>query len=108
VIKERPGEPRFGLDLPASAPGNVFHVWSDLAWSDVMMPFTEGASLRAGQQQITLTDPGSGAIEKEQYEDDKRFAWRTDTHAAELAYILYQVPVLMAVHAAEMLPKDAS
>jgi hypothetical protein len=108
VIKERPGEPRFGLDLPASAPGNVFHVWSDLAWSDVMIPFTEGASLRAGQQQITLTDPGSGAIEKEQYEDDKRFAWRTDTHAAELAYILYQVPVLMAVHAAEMLPKDAS
>ena len=26
-------------------------------------------------------------------------------HAAELAYILFQVPVLMAVHAAEMLKK---
>ena len=25
-------------------------------------------------------------------------------NAAELAYILYQVPVLVAVHAAEMLP----
>jgi hypothetical protein len=28
-------------------------------------------------------------------------------HAAEIAYIMNQVPVLMAVHAAEMLPKEA-
>ena len=27
-----------------------------------------------------------------------------DTNAAELAYILYQVPVLVAVHGSEMLP----
>jgi hypothetical protein len=108
VIKERPGEPRFGLDLAKRAPENVFHVWNALAWSDVMIPFSEGASLRAGQRQIVLSDPGIGAVEKEQYEDDKRFAWRTETHAAELAYILYQVPVLMAVHASEMLPKDES
>ena len=40
-----------------------------------------------------------------QYDEDRRFAWRPDTHAAELAYILYQVPVLMAVHGAEMLKK---
>jgi hypothetical protein len=31
--------------------------------------------------------------------------WHSDTDAAELAYILYQVPVLVAVHAAEMLPR---
>jgi hypothetical protein len=29
--------------------------------------------------------------------------WSSDMNAAELAYILYQVPVLVAVHASEML-----
>ena len=36
------------------------------------------------------------------------YLWRGDTHAAELAYILYQVPVLIAVHGAEMLTKPGA
>ena len=62
--------------------------------------------LPVGQRSVGLDDPGTGTPEKQQYEEDKDFRWRADTHAAELAYILYQVPVLMAVHAAEMLQKD--
>ena len=36
----------------------------------------------------------------------RRTAGGADTNAAELAYILTRLPVLMAVHAAEMLTKD--
>jgi hypothetical protein len=103
VIKERPGEPRFGLDIPQSAPQTVWHTWNDLAWTDVTNAFVEGAHLTIGEKTVTLTNPGSSSVAKPQYDEDKEFAWRVDTHAAELAYILYQVPVLMAVHAAEML-----
>lgn len=107
VIKERPGEPRFGLDVPKPAPQPGLTTWNDLAWSDVMP--AAGTFLRPGAQAAPpLVAPAGGALPElvAQHDEDKQFAWRTDTHAAELAYILYQVPVLMAVHAAEMLPKD--
>ncbi|HLL75087.1 MAG TPA: hypothetical protein VK421_07450 [Pyrinomonadaceae bacterium] len=106
VIKERPGEPRFGLDLPKPAPQATINTWNDLAWSDVMVPFGEGASLRVGQRTVTLS-PVAAEPAKTQYDEDRRFRWQAATHSAELAYILYQVPVLMAVHAAEMLPKGS-
>jgi hypothetical protein len=47
VIKERPGEPRFGLDIGKSAPQATLNVWNDLAWSDVMEPFAAGATRAA-------------------------------------------------------------
>jgi hypothetical protein len=106
VIKERPGEPRFGLDLP-QAPHATLHTWNELAWTDVLTTYTPGAFLRTGEKAVTLTDPGASSPTKPQHDEDARFRWRADTHAAELAYILYQVPVLMAVHAAEMLKQPA-
>lgn len=108
VIKERPGEPRFGLDLPKAAPQATIHTWNDLAWTDVLNTYTPGTFLRVGERTVTLTDPGSTSDAKPQYDEDSRFRWRAEaeTHAAELAYILFQVPVLMAVHAAEMLKKS--
>lgn len=105
VIKERPGEPRFGLDVARSAPATL-NTWNDLAWSDVMTPYREGDFLRPGSTAPRLADPGTGTPAHAQYEEDRVFGWKADTHSAELAYILYQVPVLMAVHAAEMLPKE--
>ena len=105
VIKERPGEPRFGLDLPKTAPQMTINTWNDLAWTDVLNSYTAGAFLRVGERSVTLTDPGGSGGAKDQYNEDSHFRWRNDTHAAELAYILYQVPVLMAVHASEMLKK---
>jgi hypothetical protein len=108
VIKERPGEPRFGLDIAGAAPQASITTWNQLAWSDVGA--AAGASLRAGGgRDYTLAAPGTGAAPElqKQYQEDSRFRWRAATDSAELAYILYQVPVLMAVHASEMLPKES-
>lgn len=105
VLKERPGEPRFGLDLPQGAPQQTLHTWNDLSWTDVVNTYTPGAFLRIGERTAVLTDPVTGSDAKAQYDEDSHFQWRADTHAAELAYILFQVPVLMAVHAAEMLKR---
>ncbi len=107
VIKERPGEPRFGLDIAQAAPNIEINTWNDLSWTDVATLPAPGAVgfLKIGERAVSLTDPGAGTPEKPQFDDDAAYHWRADTHAAEVAYILYQVPVLMAVHAAEMLKK---
>jgi hypothetical protein len=100
VIKERPGEPRFGLDIDKQPQINI---WNDLSWEDVL-PGAPGAHI-AINQNFSLIEPTNPSVQekKVQWEDDKAVAWNTNTNAAELAYILYQVPVLVAVHAAEML-----
>jgi len=38
-----------------------------------------------------------------QYQDDVAIEWKKDMNAADIAYVLYQAPVLVAVHGAEML-----
>jgi hypothetical protein len=104
VIKERPGEPRFGLDI---ARDGQLNVWNDLAWPDVLGDDDKGfLQIKSGGPTLTLTAPVLPELQEktEQYEEDKAFHWHSDTNAAELAYILYQVPVLVAVHGSEMLP----
>ena len=44
VIKERPGEPRFGLDL--GGPNAEKNTWSDVAWEDVAPGLPEGGFLQ--------------------------------------------------------------
>jgi hypothetical protein len=87
VLKQVVGEPRFGLDEhPPEAPSEV--KWDNLSWDnlgtdvkliDLARPF---ASQPVGSQ--------TGGV-----------AW--GTNAADLAFILYQKPVLVGVHAREML-----
>ncbi len=108
VIKERPGEPRFGLDVerPAEMP---LVTWNDLAWNDVLV--TDGnLRIEAAMPAHTLVSPAATPevepdAEVEQHDEDVNVAWNADTNAADVAYVLYQVPVLVAVHAAEMLPR---
>ncbi len=103
VIKERPGEPRFGLDLGA---GETLHTWNDAGWENVAPGIQPGDMLRVAGE-ITLATPPSSTPEelRAQAQDDRAVRWHAGMDAADLAYILYQVPVLVAVHAAEMLPK---
>jgi len=102
VIKERPGEPRFGLDLDTTENP---HFWNDLAWPNVGTAV--GAHLEITDlPDFSLTEPPEGMFPggEVQHEEDANVQWRAGMNAAELAYILYQVPVLVGVHAKEMLP----
>lgn len=102
VIKERPGEPRFGLDIGTAA---TVSLWNDLAWGNII-PNEEPGKFIEITQTINFTPlPDDGKEQAKQSDEDKAVKWDPNTNAAELAYILYQVPVLVAVHAAEMLPK---
>lgn len=116
VIKERPGEPRFGFDIPKEDVDVAANLtWNDISWTEVL----------PGQGVIdAVNPPGTIALAAsvppgipdatsqdflDQRAEDLQIKWNSDGHvvdAADLAYILYQVPVLVAVHAAEMLPKN--
>jgi hypothetical protein len=104
VIKERPGEPRFGLDTETQT---QMSVWNDLSWTAVQ-PGPAGSHIEIASAPATfpLVPPGTEDEEKTtQHQDDRQVAWSRDMSSAELAYILFQAPVLVAVHASEMLPK---
>jgi len=104
VIKERPGEPRFGLDIDKQ---DDLNTWNDLSWADVQ-PGPAGSYIEITNATPTksLVLPTGEEEEKlEQYNDDKNIPWNKDMSSADLAYTLFQAPVLVAVHAAEMLPK---
>jgi hypothetical protein len=105
VIKERPGEPRFGLDLDVSP---VKHTWNDLAWEDVLGGAPDGAFIQPlSPPSVNFQDP-TGTTEDEkrtQHLDDVQVQWNGSVSSSEMAYILYQVPVMVAIHASEMLPR---
>ena len=104
VIKERPGEPRFGLD-DEKAP--ILQVWNDLSWP-VIQPKPPGASIEiaASPALLAVADPGAADEKHPQYLNDQFIKWnRATMNSADLAYILFQAPVLVGVHASEMLPK---
>lgn len=104
VIKERPGEPRFGLDNEASP---TLQVWNDLSWPTVQ-PKPPGAHIEIATAPVTLSvsNPGTADEKYPQYQDDRAIQWnRNSISSAELAYVLFQAPVLVGVHASEMLPK---
>jgi hypothetical protein len=101
VIKERPGEPRFGFDNQ-SQPEIV--VWNDLGWDRVPMAGSFIDPLPGAAPGIAAAVPAGEEEKQEQHRDDQHVLWNNDVSAAELAYILYQAPVMVAVHAAEMLP----
>jgi hypothetical protein len=105
VIKERPGDPRFGLDLTRDGPLND---WNDLAWSDVAPGAAPGdfVQIKSNTPTIQLVEPTGDVAEKhDQWLDDKNVSWSKDASSADLAYILFQAPVLIAVHSSEMLPR---
>ena len=94
VIQERPGEPRFGLDLtdgPPEVPVNQLKEWNQLSWNHLGNP-VEIPFISIVQAHIpTVTGIGP----------DKNIKW--GSNAADMAYILFQVPVMVAIHADKML-----
>jgi hypothetical protein len=93
VIQERPGEPRFGLDnLSIDSPAKPTN-WNQLAWEHL----TRFDTLGCVNFEVHVPDDTEITADP-----DNRFKW--GRNAADMAYILYQVPVMVAFHAADMLP----
>ena len=101
VIKERPGEPRFGLELSRSGPLKVF---DQLTWDDALPGGAAGQFLAAGSLAsvglTTVTDPNDPELQ--QNADDRTVA-AAAASSARWAYLLFRAPVLVAVHAGQML-----
>lgn len=106
-IEEVPGDARFGFDI--SRDSATINVWNDLSWNDVG-PVADGAFLKAATIPArTLVEPTGSDIEKHpQWEYDRFVPLDASLSAAELAYIALQTPVIMAVHASELLPDQES
>ena len=105
VLKERPGEPRFGLDTDKQ---DHLATWNDLSWQDIQ-PGAPGSFIQItnATPTLTLVSPTLPDEEEkqEQHADDKNLSWNKNMSAADVAYILFQAPVLVGIHAAEMLRK---
>jgi hypothetical protein len=101
VIKERPGEPRFGFD-DKSSPN--FVVYNDLGWDRVPQSGAFIQPVGGNPPAIPNASPAGDAEKEPQRLDDVQVRWDANVSSAELAYILYQAPVMVAIHAAEMLP----
>lgn len=93
VLQERPGEPRFGLDIKSEDSPETPSNWNELAWEHL-----------SNFETLEVLDFDSNAPPNGVITDvpDNQFGW--GTNAADMAYILYQVPVMVAFHAGDMLP----
>jgi hypothetical protein len=90
VLQQRPGEPRFGMDFERPGTPAVPTRWDDLAWSHLGPPGTvDHIDLDTAPTTTIVTEP------------DRSVAW--GANAADMAFILYQTPVMVAFHAQDML-----
>lgn len=99
VIKQRPGEPRFGLELGRTGPLEVF---DELTWSDAAAP--AGFLLAKALSPVPLSPVPAGDPEGKlpQHTDDAQVN-KAAISSARWAYLLFRAPVMVAVHADELL-----
>ncbi len=92
IVQQIPGEPRFGMDKNYAPDDDVSTpiTWDDMAW-DKYDPTKKYID--------TFTLPTADFVPAGQGES--RSQWGKSS--ADMAYILYQKPVMIAVHAKEML-----
>jgi hypothetical protein len=94
IIKERPGELRFGLDIEDTDGDPSPDTWNDVRWDHVTTANDHvtlaGGTISPGDDKIPAS---TGLVVK----------WSTNSTAADLAMATFQNPVLVAIHAKEML-----
>lgn len=91
IIAEVPGEPRFGMDIKFDPVDPLKFSWNDLSWENFgaeILPFITAT------KQPNKNDPNANTKGK----------WGRSS--ADMASILIQRPVMVAVHASEMLDKE--
>ena len=105
VLQERPGEARFGLEISRTAPIQTF---DDVCWSDAMPGIKPGQFLSAGAlSSVGLTEPSSvtDPPKHDQWNDDEKINLAS-VSSARWAYILLRQPVMVAIHADQMLAQN--
>ena len=107
-IEEVPGDARFGFDISREA-GTEINVCNDLSWLDIAPGVSDGDMLRISNiPSLSLIEPSGSENEKhDQWESDRQVPIGPNISAAELAYVSLQAPVVMAIHASELLPKPS-
>ncbi|MEM9544880.1 MAG: hypothetical protein AAGA77_02855 [Bacteroidota bacterium] len=91
ILQERPGEIRFGLDVSEASTGP--NSWSDLSRGNAAF---KGQHLDAKLNEVVTSSPANSEI------SNKQVLW--GENSTNFAQILYQDPVLLAVHGDEMIP----
>jgi len=94
VLKERPGEPSFGLDDPAEGTPPLVS-WNDVHWGHLSFPAQSPSAIAVAANHLVLTGTGGPDLPIDG-------VWGKTS--ADMAYILLQNPVLYARHARELLP----
>ena len=89
VFQERPGQPRFGLDV---VPSDDFDTWDDLSW----------AHLVPADAPLPVHLDVTGAVPRPAETDGA--TWPATS--ADLASILLRSPVMYARHADDLLPRE--
>jgi hypothetical protein len=102
VLQEHPSEPRFGLDVPDASFGGQPATWSDLSWGNLATDAAGLGALRyidlaARLPDTSLVSPTGGA----------RWHVAEGARASDLAFILLQQPMRVAVHGSDMIPPPA-
>ena len=106
VIKERPGEPRFGLEEERSGRLDVV---DELTWGDAMPGGQPGQFLPAGSlASVPLVPPSPPQADRQLQHDDDKQVDPAPPSSARWAYLLFRAPVLVAVHADEMLAQGGA
>jgi hypothetical protein len=88
VLEENVGEPRFGLDTSPPIEPSA-QKWDNLAWTHLDMSGGQAVDL---SKAFIAQPPGA---------DPEAIQW--GSNAADMAYIFYQDPVMVAVHGRNML-----
>jgi hypothetical protein len=97
VIAEVPGEPRFGMDISFDPDLPNAVTWNDLSWENF-----DGSNIPFISGKKTPEKPGGAGFNVPN--QDATGTWGRS--AADMATILLQRPVMIAVHATEMLDKE--
>jgi hypothetical protein len=106
VLKQRPGEPRFGLETSRAG---VLDVFDELTWDDVIPSAAPGQFIPAtGLAPVTLASPSPPEADRQQQHDDDEQVDPAAISSARWAYLLFRAPILVAVHADQMLGPGGS
>lgn len=111
VLEEHPTEPRFGLDERENHL-SILIKWRDLAWSD--LDGENGAPLDGYINLAREKRPNLARMAHQNPQEFEKAVWHAEpplpeitrgSTAAELAYITWQPPVRVAIHASDLLPR---